>query len=121
MEDSRIWSAEEQLWTGDPETYAARIDEASLMVVPAEPFILEGAQAAAAMARTPRWDAVDLADRRVTRPRKGTIVLAYRATARRAGGSDYVAHCTTVWRRFGHRNWRVVQHQQTPPLTLPTG
>ena len=121
MKDSLIWAAEEQLWTGDPETYAAQIDDACLMIVPAEPFILEGGEAIEAMAATPRWQAVELADRRVTRPRKGSIVLAYHARASRPDGSDYQAHCSTVWRRFGHKEWRVIQHQQTPPVHLQAG
>lgn len=121
MKPSTIWAAEEQLWTGEPETYAAQIDEACLMIVPAEPFILEGREAIEAMAATPRWAQVELADRRITRPRKGSIVLAYHARASRPDGSDYQAHCTTVWRRFAPREWRVIQHQQTPRITLPAG
>lgn len=121
MDESRIWAAEEQLWTGDADTYRDRIADACLMVVPADPFILEGAEAADAMAQTPRWSEVQLDQRRLGKPRKGTIVLAYQATARRDGAADYRAHCTTTWRRFAKGDWRVVQHQQTPQITLPAG
>jgi hypothetical protein len=44
------------------------------------------------------------------------IVIAYRAEAAK-GDERYVAHCTSTYRRLEHEVWRVVQHQQTPPLT----
>jgi hypothetical protein len=53
MDDTRIWGSEEMLWTGNPETYAAAIDEECLMVVPATPFIVAGRQATDAVSQTP--------------------------------------------------------------------
>jgi hypothetical protein len=116
MDDDRIWQFEQSLWTGDPAHYTESIDEQALMVVPAPPYILKGAEAAAAMARTPRWDTIDLTERQVMRPQDGLIVIAYKATAQRGERESYEAHCTSTYRRLAHEQWQVVQHQQTPPL-----
>ncbi len=118
MDDERIWGSEEGLWTGRPENYHATIDAQCLMVLPAKPFIVTGQQAADAVSDTPRWTKVALTDRQVARPQEGLIVIAYTAHAEREGAQPYEAHCTTVYRRLEHDKWRVVQHQQTPPLTL---
>ena len=68
---------------------------------------------------TPRWSSVELTERQVARPQEGLIVVAYKAHASLDGGDDYEAHCTSTYRRLGHEEWRVVQHQQTPPLLAP--
>lgn len=60
----------------------------------------------------PRWQEVSMSDR-ASIETDDLCVLAYRATARRAGAETYRALCTTTWvRRDG--DWRIVQHQQTP-------
>lgn len=43
-------------------------------------------------------------------------MLAYKARAIRSD-EVYAAYCTTTLRRLEHDVWRVVQHQQTVPLT----
>ncbi|MGF7146518.1 hypothetical protein FHS96_000127 [Sphingomonas zeicaulis] len=116
MEDDRVWAFEESLWTGDAETYRAAIDEACLMVLPTPPFVFTGQQAIEAVSDTPRWSEVKIDQRQVVRPQEGLIVVAYRVVASRADGDPYEAHCTSTYRRLGHEEWRVVQHQQTPPL-----
>ena len=118
MDDARVWEFEKTLWTGDPATYRDRISDECLMVVPAAPFLLHGAEAAKAMADTPRWDEVAFDEARISRPEEGLIVIAYRVTARR-DGSSYDAYCTSTLRRRGHEDWQVVQHQQTPPPVAP--
>ena len=116
MEDQRVWEFEESLWTADAEHYAASIDDACLMVLPKPPYVMSGRQAIDAVAATPRWSRVELSERQVARPQEGLIVVAYRADASIDGGDDYTAHCTSTYRRLGHEDWKVVQHQQTPPL-----
>jgi ketosteroid isomerase-like protein len=115
MEDDRVWSFEKSLWTGDAEHYRHLIDEDCVMVVPTSPFVLQGNDAIDAVAKTPRWGEVDFSDGHIVRPQEGLIVVAYKAQAHR-DGNDYEAHCTSTYRRLGHDEWRVVQHQQTPPL-----
>ena len=116
MDDDRVWHFEESLWTGDAEHYRALIDEACLMVLPTPPYVLGGDEAVAAVADTPRWSAVTFAQQRIARPEEGLIVVAYQIEAVR-DDERYTAHCTSTYRRRGHEDWQVVQHQQTPPLT----
>lgn len=116
MDDGRVWSFEESLWVGDAEHYRASIDDECLMVLPAPPFVMSGQQAIEAVSATPRWSKVELSERQVARPQEGMIVIAYKARAERDGVTPYEAHCTSTYRWLAHEEWRVVQHQQTPPL-----
>lgn len=116
MDDERVWSFEESLWTGDAEHYRELIDEECLMVVPNPPYVLGGTQAVEAVSKTPRWSKVAFSERKVSRPQEGLIVIAYKAEAEKEDGESYVAHCTSTIRRLEHEVWRVIQHQQTPPL-----
>ena len=58
-----------------------------------------------------------LSEQQVARPEEGLIVVAYHAKAIR-DDEAYEAHCTSAYRRIAHDEWRVVQHQQTPPLAM---
>lgn len=118
MEDTRIWEFEESLWTGDAEQYRALIDECCVMVLPERPFVLSAEQAIEAVADTPRWSEVTFSEQQVMRPQEGLITIAYKAEAKRDAAAGYVAYCTTTMRRIAHDVWRVVQHQQTPPLAV---
>jgi hypothetical protein len=113
MEDSRIWEFEKSLWTGDAEHYRELIDDNCVMVLPAEPFAMSGAQAIETVAATPRWSDVDFSQMSVVRPEQGLIVIAYHAEASNESGESYKAWCPTTMRRLAHDEWRVVQHSQT--------
>ncbi len=117
MEDERVWAFEESLWTADAEHYETCVDDGVLMVLPSEPHVLYGGEATEAVKHTPRWSEVELTQRKVSRPQEGLIVVAYHARASR-DGEAYEAWCTSTYRRLAHGEWRVVQHQQTPPLAL---
>lgn len=116
MDDGRVWSFEESLWTGDAAHYRELIDDECLMVVPQPPYVLGGQEAVDAVSDTPRWSKVTMSEKRVSRPQEGLIVIAYSAEASKDDGESYRAHCTTTIRRLEHDVWRVIQHQQTPPL-----
>lgn len=116
MDDERIWNFEHSLWTADAQHYHDAIDAECLMVLPAKPFILTGEQSKDAVSATPRWTKVELSERQVARPQEGLIVIAYHVHAEREGVSPYEAYCTSVYRWLAHEVWKVVQHQQTPPL-----
>ena len=116
MEDLRVWAFEESLWTGDADHYRESIDESALMVVPQPPYVLESEAAVDAVSQTPRWEQVTFRDGRIVRPQEGLIVIAYGVEATK-GDERYIAHCTSTYRRLEHDVWKVVQHQQTPPLT----
>ena len=115
MEDSRIWEFEESLWTGDADHYRALIDDECVMVLPEHPFVLTGHDSIEAVAKTPRWSGVTFSERQVMRPQEGLISIAYKAEATRDEAAGYTAYCTTTMRRLAHDEWRVIQHQQTPP------
>lgn len=116
MDDDRVWTFEESLWTGDADHYRESIDDECLMVLPAPPFVMSGTQAIEAVAATPRWSSVELTGKQIARPEEGLIVVAYHARASKDDGEGYEAHCTSTYRRLAHDEWRVVQHQQTPPI-----
>lgn len=118
MDDARIWQFEESLWTADADHYRNSIDPECLMVLPAPPFVMRGEQSVQAVIDTPRWSSAVLTQRQVARPQEGLIVIAYHAHAERADRAPYDAHCTSTYRRLGHEEWRVVQHQQTPLITV---
>ena len=119
MDDDRVWSFEKSLWTGGADHYRELVDDECLMVLPQPPFVLSGSQAIEAVADTPRWSDVELSEGRISRPQEGLIVIANHAKASH-DDETYEAHCTSTYRRLEHDKWRVVQHQQTPPLTIPT-
>lgn len=114
MEDARIWEFERSLWLGDAERYHELIDDTCVMVVPSEPFVLSAQEAKDAVSETPPWTEVEFDRQQVERPQEGLIVIGYRARATR-GEEAYEAFCTSTLRRLSHEEWRVVQHQQTPP------
>ncbi len=113
MDDGRVWTFEERLWTADDALYREVIDDDCVMVVPAEPFILTRGDVVEAVSHTPRWSRVDLSQRQVMRPQEGIIVVAYKAQAQKQSGERYEAFCTSTYRRIAHEQWRVIQHQQT--------
>lgn len=115
MEDDRIWAFEESLWSADPEHYRELMDETCVLALPSQPHLHVGEDAIRAVSNTPRWKEVRLEDRQVMRPQEGLIVIGYHAIVSRDDES-YEAYCTTTMRRLSHDEWRVVQHQQTPPL-----
>lgn len=115
MDDDRVWSFEKSLWDGSPDHYRERVDDECLMVLPHPPFVLSGRQAIEAVANTPRWTKIAFSKGQIARPQEGLIVVAYHVDASR-DDETYEAHCTSTYRRLSHEVWRVVQHQQTPPL-----
>ncbi len=116
MDDNRIWAFEGSLWTGDADHYHELIDDECVMVLPDRPFVFAGKEAIQTVANTPRWTKVSFSEQQIMRPQEGLIVIAYKAEASRDGSTGYTAYCTTTVRRIEHDVWRVVQHQQTPPL-----
>lgn len=116
MDDERLWGFEQSLWIEGPENYREKVDDQVLMVLPHPPYVFAGGQAKEAVSSTPVWDRAELTERQVSRPQEGLIVIAYHVRAEKEGSQPYEAHCTSVIRRLEHEVWRVVQHQQTPPL-----
>lgn len=120
MDDGRVWTFEESLWKADAQHYRESIDGSCLMVVPAPPYVLVGMAAADAVADTPRWETTAFSDTQIARPQDGIIVIAYKIDATR-GQETYVAHCSSVYQRIAHEEWKVIQHQQTPLPVMTAG
>ncbi|GGD59961.1 DUF4440 domain-containing protein [Erythrobacter arachoides] len=113
MNDDRIWEFERELWLGGGDVYREKVASDCIMALPAEPILFDHGAATKAVEDTPRWSEVAFAEKRVTRPEEGLIVIGYRVHARREG-SDYHALCTSTLQRLAHEEWVVIQHQQTP-------
>ncbi|MEJ8631665.1 DUF4440 domain-containing protein [Sphingomonas sp. I4] len=94
MDDDRLWSFEESLWTEGPDNYREKVDAEVVMVLPQPPFVLTGQDAIAAVADTPVWDSAELTERTASRPQEGLIVIGYHVAAQRA---------TSVTRRIAPR------------------
>ena len=112
MDDDRIWTFEEGLWTGDAEHYQQCVDEGVVMILPQPPYVHAGQAAIDAVKATPRWDELELSERTVSRPQEGLIVIGYRARASR-GDERYEAYCSSTYRWLSHEHWHVVQHSQS--------
>jgi trehalose-6-phosphate synthase len=113
VDDERIWKFEEELWVGGDDVYHQRVSDDCLMALPAQPYLFAGEQATKAVQDTPKWDTVEFAEKQLSRPQEGLIIIAYRIKAKRQDQS-YHALCTSTLRRLAHEEWDVVQHQQTP-------
>lgn len=116
MPDHAIWTLEESLWTGDAAHYRELVDDLCVMVLPTAPFILGGTEAVDAVSDTPRWSRVQFSQQRSAQASDALISIAYHAHAERDGADGYEAYCTTTWHRAPGQEWRVVQHQQLPPI-----
>lgn len=114
MDDDRITEFERSLWIGEGEVYRRCVSPDCLMVVPAQPFVMRGKDAIAAVERTPRWPEVDISDLQVDRAQEGLIVIAYRVDASR-GTEHFRAYCTSTYLKTDGHEWQVIQHQQTVP------
>ncbi|MBD9529035.1 nuclear transport factor 2 family protein [Paracoccus sp. PAR01] len=106
-----LWREERDFWLAGSAEAARKLDDGCLMVF-APAGILTRRKVVENLGASPRWQEVTISDRASIETDE-LCVLAYRATARRAGAETYRALCTTTWiRRDG--DWRIVQHQQTP-------
>lgn len=106
-----LWREEREFWTLGVAEAMRKLDEGCLMAF-GPTGILTRRRVIETLTEAPRWQEVTMTDRAVVET-NDICVLAYRATARRAGADTYRALCTTTWRRTGG-DWRIIQHQQTP-------
>ena len=114
MDDQKIVDFERALWVGEGDVYRRCVSPDCVMVVPEQPFLLRGDEAISSVEDTPRWSSVDFSDFQIKRPQEGLIVIGYRVDASR-GDERYLAYCTSTYQRVDEHDWRVIQHQQTPP------
>lgn len=107
-----LWELEERFWLGKEAHYGPHLHCDATMVFGAPVGILAGDAIIEAMNREPRWTAVKMDEQLVTRPADNIAILAYRAKATR-GDAEYRCYCSSTYYRE-RRNWRLIQHQQTP-------
>lgn len=113
MGNDEAWRLEAQFWTGDLDACAGMVDPGAVMAFPAPVGVLAGRAIVDSLKGAPRWLAVEMTERLVGHPGDDVLVLGYRARGRREGQPDYLAYCTSTWRRDG-AGWKLAQHQQTP-------
>ncbi|MDO5632685.1 MAG: nuclear transport factor 2 family protein [Paracoccus sp. (in: a-proteobacteria)] len=104
-----LWAVEQAFWTDDAEQALAHVDAAAVMIF-ADAGILDRPAIAKGLRDAPRWQSVSMTNQ-TTVEAGNTVVLAYRADARREGQS-YRALCSSIWVRQGE-GWCLLAHQQT--------
>jgi len=108
---SDLWSLERRLWIDGIEAYEELMTADCIMVF-GPVGILQGAEIVESLKQAPRWSDVAMTKRAEKTPAEGIAVLAYHARARRDGGDDYAALCTSTY-VLKDGGWRIAQHQQT--------
>ena len=114
MSAENRWADEEAWWTLGAAEARRRMSPVCIMVF-AE-AVMQGPQIVAGMADSPRWDRVQITERRMAEQDE-VVVLAYRARAMRRGAERDVL-CSSTWLR-SEGDWLMVQHQQTPVAPSP--
>lgn len=108
-----FWRIEERFWLAGEEFFRQRLDAECMMVFPEPVGILAGNAILETLKDAPRWDSVQMGDRR-TALTDDLAILAYSAEGRRDGKQRYRALCSSTYARRGGGDWRLIQHQQTP-------
>jgi hypothetical protein len=121
VDDDRIWAFETSLWLGGADEYRGNISTHCLMALPAAPYLFDGASAVTAVVETPRWLSAELSDHHVSRIEDGLIVVSYHVIAEREDRAPYDAYCTSVYAKDQAGDWKVIQHQQTPKISMKAG
>lgn len=91
--------------------YDAVLADEVLMLLPGG-LVLDDRAAVVDSMRGAPWSSYELADERVVPLSDSSVVVAYRATARRDGPPYTALFASTYARRDG--TWKLVVHQQTP-------
>ena len=111
--DEDLEALERTFWFGDADHYRARLTDDCLMIFP-EMGLVGREALIAGIESGPRWATVSFETWRRSDPAPGTALVAYRASAMRAGMSaPYRVDCGSVYVRADGR-WRLAFHQQTP-------
>jgi hypothetical protein len=112
MTDAEFWEVERSLWLKGPEAFRAWVAANCVMVFPEPAGILTGESIVDSVAKSLRWQRVEISAAVLRRTGNGAVVLAYRAEAHRAGGEPHRALCSSSYVHDAG-DWWLVQHQQT--------
>ena len=99
LKDDDSWRMETLFWTGGEEHYRTTLDPDCVMAFPAPAGIVAGPQIIESLKETPRWFAVAMGEKRVSRPSPDLLVLGYHVEARREGATPYKAALHVVLSR----------------------
>lgn len=114
MGEEALWQMEADFWTGDARFYEANLADGAMMVFPPPAGVLDRARIIATIREAQRWREVEMTERQTGKPTPDTVVIAYRASARREGDdAPYRAVCGSVYTRV-EGAWKLVLHQQSP-------
>lgn len=108
--DEEILGIETQLAEGDDSTYERWLAADALVIVPGA--AMSKAETVAAMAQSPGWMRVRLADPTFAELGDDLVLLSYDFRGVRAG-TAYEARLSSIYRRTAE-GWRMAFHQQTP-------
>lgn len=109
----QVWTIERSLWLDGVEAYRTHMADQCVMVF-GPVGILTRDQILQTIEGAPRWQEVEMAEPILaTTDGSTTIVIAYRAEARRAGADPYRALCSSTY-FVQDGELRLAQHQQTP-------
>lgn len=105
------WEIERGLAAGRGDVYDRHLAREAIVVVPG--MTLDKAATVAAMDASPGWDEWSFGEETVREVGDDGVVLNYRFDGRR-GETTYAAVLTSVYRRDGDGEPKLVLHQQTP-------
>lgn len=106
-----IWEIERELAGGRGDAYDRHLAGEAIVVVPG--MTLDKAATVEAMDASPGWDEWSFGEETVREVGADGVLLNYRFDGRR-GGTAYAAVLTSVYRRDGAGEPKLVLHQQTP-------
>ena len=109
--EDRLYETERQFWTGGSDVYRAHVDETCLTVFTEMAALLDRDRIAQSV-EGHRWDEVAISRKGFKQPEETVAIIAYEATAKRAGRS-YRALVGSGYVRRG-QDWKMMFHQQTP-------
>ena len=112
--EDHLFDLEEKFWTEGARYYERNLAAAAIMVFPEPAGVLVKDEIASSLKQEARWSQVALEEHRLLELRDGAAVVTYKATARRADGTQpYIARASSAYVHDGAA-WKLAFHQQTP-------
>jgi hypothetical protein len=113
MNTERLLKLEEQFWKGDADFYRRCVTDDGLMVFPEPVGVLTKGQTVRAIEESPRWTTVHFEAPRVVELESKSVLLVYKAVAKRTGGAPYATLASSAYVEVDGE-WLLTFHQQTP-------
>ena len=107
-----LWLTEKAFWENEPGSNSPTMADDGFMLLPGNGYT-DGSELADILDERLHFDKVSIRDKRELRPALDVRILVYRIVARRRGLPDYVADCSSTYRREGDKIV-MQQHHQCP-------